>query len=246
MFNLTGKTALITGASGGIGIEIAKALHKQGATVGLAYFSNTEIQNFAKNELKERYFLFGGVDLTNEESLLKLANDAEAAMGKIDILVNNAGITKDALSVRMKKESWDAVISLNLTSLFLLSQAVLTKMMRQKFGRVINITSIVGLMGNIGQANYSASKGGVIALGKTLAREFASRNITVNSIAPGFVKTKMLDSIPKEQLDAMVKNIPISRLAEPSEIAAAVVFLASDEAAYITGQTISVNGGMHM
>jgi 3-oxoacyl-[acyl-carrier protein] reductase len=246
MFNLTGKTALITGASGGIGIEIAKALHKQGAIVGLAYFSNKEIETFAKTELKDRYFLFGGVDLTNEESLLKLANDAEITMGKIDILVNNAGITKDALSVRMKKESWDAVISLNLTSLFLLSQAVLTKMMRQKFGRVINITSIVGLMGNIGQANYSASKGGVIALGKTLAREFASRNITVNSIAPGFVKTKMLDSIPKEQLDAMVKNIPIARLAEPSEIAAAVVFLASDESAYITGQTLSINGGMHM
>lgn len=246
LFNLQGKFAVITGANGGIGRAIAKTLHQQGATVGLASMNISALENFAKTELKDRYVVFKSTDLSNASSIEELVTDINNHFPVVDILVNNAGITKDSLAIRMKKDDWDEVINTNLTSNFLLSKPIFAKMLKQRYGRIINIASVVGVMGNIGQINYSASKGGVIALTKSLAKEGASRGVTVNSIAPGFVNTKMLQTIPQAQMDEMLKSIPLARTAEPQEIAAAVAFLASAEAGYITGHTLDINGGLVM
>jgi 3-oxoacyl-[acyl-carrier protein] reductase len=212
MFDLTGKRALVTGASGGIGREIAKALAAAGATVAL---SGTRVA-------------------------------ALEAHGSLDILVNNAGVTRDNLFMRMKDEEWDEVIAVNLTAAFHLNRAVLRGMMKQRFGRIIGISSVVGVMGNPGQGNYAASKAGLIAMNKALAHEVASRNITVNSIAPGFIASAMTDELNDKQRESILSTIPTNRLGTPQEVAACAVFLASNEAAYVTGHTINVNGGMAM
>jgi 3-oxoacyl-[acyl-carrier protein] reductase len=246
LFNLEGKTALITGAGGGIGKAIAKSLHEQGASVCLASFTSEKAVREVANELKERAYVLPSMDISKEDNIKIMVEEAEKFTGKIDILINNAGITKDTLSIRMSKEEWDQVISINLTTPFLLSKAILMKMMKRRYGRIVNISSIVGAMGNIGQANYAASKGGLVAMTKTLAREFAARGITVNAVAPGFIATKMTDVLPEDQQEKLLSSIPLNRMGTPEEIAAAVAFLSSDEAGYITGETIHVNGGMVM
>jgi len=244
MFDLSGKAALITGASGGIGGAIARTLHKQGATVTL---SGTRADALAqlKDSLGERAHVVAA-RMDEAADIDRLAKEAEASMGKIDILVNNAGITRDNISMRMKDEEWEKVLHVNLTGTFRLTRAVMRGMMRRRVGRVINITSIVGVTGNPGQANYAAAKAGLIGMSKSLAQELASRGITVNCIAPGFIATPMTDVLPDEQKKAILTRVPADRLGTPDEIAAGVVFLASDEAAYVTGQTLHINGGMAM
>lgn len=245
LFSLKDQTVLITGAGGGIGKAIARALHAQGAIIGLSDIKEEFLKDIAA-ELKERVHILPSFDITKEENITKLVDQSEEIMGKIDVLVNNAGITKDTLAIRMSKQDWDDVISINLTTPFLLSKAVLSKMMKRKHGRVINIASVVGVMGNVGQSNYSASKGGLIALTKTLAREFAARNITVNSIAPGFIATKMTEVLTDDAKKSLIDVIPLGRMGTAEEVAYTVAFLATEEAGYITGQTINVNGGMVM
>ena len=244
MFDLSGKAALITGASGGIGGAIARTLHKQGATVTL---SGTRADALAqlKDSLGERAHVVAA-RMDEAADIDRLAKEAEASMGKIDILVNNAGITRDNISMRMKDEEWEKVLHVNLTGTFRLTRAVMRGMMRRRVGRVINITSIVGVTGNPGQANYAAAKAGLIGMSKSLAQELASRSITVNCVAPGFIATPMTDVLPDEQKKAILTRVPADRLGTPDEIAAGVVFLASDEAAYVTGQTLHINGGMAM
>jgi 3-oxoacyl-[acyl-carrier protein] reductase len=244
MFDLSGKAALITGASGGIGGAIARALHKQGATVTL---SGTRADALAKlkDSLGERTHVVAA-RMDEAADIDRLAKEAEAAMGKIDILVNNAGITRDNISMRMKDEEWEKVLHVNLTGTFRLTRAAMRGMMRRRGGRVINITSIVGVTGNPGQANYAAAKAGLIGMSKSLAQELASRGITVNCIAPGFIATPMTDVLTDDQKKAILARVPADRLGTPDEIAAGVVFLASDEAAYVTGQTLHINGGMAM
>lgn len=242
MFDLTGKCALITGGAGGIGKAIATTFHKMGATLALADMNKEALDAFAK-ELGSRVHTFV-CNVTDETSLSTMAKDAEAAMGKIDILINNVGITKDGLSMRMTNDQWDAVLGINLTSIFKLTRAVLPGMMKRRYGRIVNMASVVGVMGNAGQANYAASKGGLIALGKTIAEEVASRGITVNAIAPGFIKTAMTDALSDEAKERLASRIPMARLGTPEDVAATAAFLASDESGYITGQTINVNGGM--
>ena len=244
MFDLSGKAALITGASGGIGGAIARTLHKQGATVTV---SGTRADALAqlKDSLGERAHVVAA-RMDEAADIDRLAKEAEASMGKIDILVNNAGITRDNISMRMKDEEWEKVLHVNLTGTFRLTRAVMRGMMRRRVGRVINITSIVGVTGNPGQANYAAAKAGLIGMSKSLAQELASRGITVNCIAPGFIATPMTDVLPDEQKKAILTRVPADRLGTPDEIAAGVVFLASDEAAYVTGQTLHINGGMAM
>ena len=244
MFDLSGKAALITGASGGIGGAIARTLHKQGATVTL---SGTRADALAqlKDSLGGRAHVVAA-RMDEAADIDRLAKEAEASMGKIDILVNNAGITRDNISMRMKDEEWEKVLHVNLTGTFRLTRAVMRGMMRRRVGRVINITSIVGVTGNPGQANYAAAKAGLIGMSKSLAQELASRGITVNCIAPGFIATPMTDVLPDEQKKAILTRVPADRLGTPDEIAAGVVFLASDEAAYVTGQTLHINGGMAM
>ena len=244
MFDLSGKAALITGASGGIGGAIARTLHKQGATVTL---SGTRADALAqlKDSLGERAHVVAA-RMDEAADIDRLAKEAEASMGKIDILVNNAGITRDNISMRMKDEEWEKVLHVNLTGTFRLTRAVMRGMMRRRVGRVINITSIVGVTGNPGQANYAAAKAGLIGMSKSLAQELATRGITVNCIAPGFIATPMTDVLPDEQKKAILTRVPADRLGTPDEIAAGVVFLASDEAAYVTGQTLHINGGMAM
>lgn len=244
MFDLTGKTALITGAMGGIGRQIAKKMHAQGATVALTDRNKEALEAF-KAELGERVFVYTA-DLTDSDSLNTLAKQAEADMGKIDILVNNAGITKDGLAMRMSDSQWQDVLDINLTAGFKLARAVIPGMMKRRYGRVIGMASIVGVMGNAGQANYSASKAGLIAMSKCMAQELAGRGITFNCIAPGFIKTAMTDALSEDVRAQLLKEVPMGRLGTAEDIANAVVFLASDEAAYITGQTIHVNGGMAM
>jgi len=244
MFDLSGKNALVTGASGGIGREIAKTLHTAGANVGLAGTREAVLQELA-DELGDGAHVLVA-DLSSEEGAAALAANAEEAMGGLDILINNAGITRDNLALRMKDEDWDAVINVNLTSGFRLIRAALRGMMKRRHGRIIGITSVVGVTGNPGQANYAATKAGMIGMSKSLAQEVASRNITVNCVAPGFIATPMTDVLPDDQKEALTAAIPAGRLGSGDDIAAACLFLASDEAAYITGQTMHVNGGMAM
>jgi len=244
MFNLQDKRALVTGASGGIGGAIARSLHAQGATVALSGTRREALEALA-GELGERVFVTPA-DLSDPEGPAALAKDAEAALGGIDILVNNAGLTRDGPAMRMKDEDWQRVLDVNLTAGFRLIRAALRGMMKQRFGRVIGITSIVGVTGNPGQANYAASKAGMIGMTKSLAQELASRGITVNCVAPGFIETAMTDALPDAQKENLLSAIPAGRLGGSEDIAAAVAYLASDEAAYVTGQTLHVNGGMAM
>ncbi len=244
MFDLTGRKALVTGATGGLGEEIARALHARGAIVGLHGTREEKLKELAA-ELGERTFIFPA-NLSDREAVKALGQKAEEEMGGVDILVNNAGITRDGLFVRMSDEDWDAVLNVNLTSVFNLTRELTHPMMRRRQGRIINITSIVGVTGNPGQANYCASKAGLIGFSKSLAQEIASRNVTVNCIAPGFIESAMTDKLNDKQKDAIMGNIPMKRMGKGADIAAAVVYLASDAAAYVTGQTLHVNGGMAM
>ncbi len=244
MFDLSGRKALVTGATGGIGEEIARALHAQGATVGLHGTRAEKLDELAK-ELGERVFVFPA-NLSDRDAVKALGEKAEADMGGVDILVNNAGITKDGLFVRMSDADWDAVLEVNLTSVFRLTRELTHPMMRRRFGRIINITSIVGVTGNPGQANYCASKAGMIGFSKSLAQEIATRNVTVNCVAPGFIESAMTGKLNDKQKEGIMGAIPMKRMGTGAEIAAAVVYLASNEAAYVTGQTIHVNGGMAM
>jgi 3-oxoacyl-[acyl-carrier protein] reductase len=244
MFSLTGKAALVTGATGGIGEAIVRALHGQGAVVGLSG-RNTEKLNTLAAELKERVFVLPA-DLGKPEAVDTLLVDAEKAMGQIDILVNNAGLTRDNLSMRMKDEEWDEVIAVNMTATFKLAKAVQRGMMKRRFGRIINIASVVGVMGNPGQCNYVASKAGMIGWSKAMAQEIASRNITVNCVAPGFIATSMTEVLTDDQKAKISSTIPMGRMGSAGDIAAAVTYLASEEAGYVTGATIHVNGGMAM
>jgi 3-oxoacyl-[acyl-carrier protein] reductase len=244
MFDLTGKTALVTGASGGIGGAIAKALHAQGATVALSGTRREALESLAA-ELGERTHVLP-CDLGDPAATEALVKDAEAAMGKLDILVNNAGLTRDNISMRMKDEEWQKVLDVNLTAGFRLARAAMRGMMKRRFGRIIGITSIVGVTGNPGQANYAAAKAGMIGMTKALAQELASRSITVNTVAPGFIETAMTDALTEEQKARILPAVPMGKLGSGADIASAVVYLASDEAGYVTGQTIHVNGGMAM
>jgi 3-oxoacyl-[acyl-carrier protein] reductase len=245
MFDLSGKTALVTGASGGIGGAIAKALHAQGATVVLSG-TRAEALEKVKAELGSRAFV-AVCNLSDKVSVEALPKAAEGAAGTtIDILVNNAGITRDNLFLRMKDEEWDQVLAVNLTAAFRLSRAVLRGMMKKRWGRIISITSVVGETGNPGQGNYAAAKAGLVGMTKSLAAEIASRNITCNAVAPGFIATAMTDALTDAQKEMISQRIPAGRMGNASEVAAAVVYLASEEAAYVTGATLQVNGGMAM
>ncbi|HWD13758.1 3-oxoacyl-[acyl-carrier-protein] reductase [Pseudochrobactrum sp. sp1633] len=244
MFDLTGRKALVTGATGGIGEEVARALHAQGAIVAL-HGTRVEKLEALANELGERAFIFPA-NLSDREEVKALGQAVEKQLEGVDILVNNAGITRDGLFVRMSDADWDAVIEVNLTSVFGLTRELTHPMMRRRFGRIINITSIVGVTGNPGQANYCASKAGIIGFSKSLAQEIASRNVTVNCVAPGFIESAMTDKLNEKQKDTIMSAIPMRRMGQGSEIASAVVYLASNEAAYVTGQTLHVNGGMAM
>ncbi|MBN9577043.1 MAG: 3-oxoacyl-[acyl-carrier-protein] reductase [Alphaproteobacteria bacterium] len=244
MFDLGGKTALVTGATGGIGGAIAKALHGQGANVVLSG-TRADALSAAKAALGERAFAVP-CNLSDAASLDGLIKTAEGVAGPVDILVNNAGITRDNLFLRMKDEEWDQVIAVNLTAAFRLSRAVLRGMMKKRWGRIVNITSVVGTMGNPGQGNYAAAKAGLTGMTKSLAAEVASRNITVNCVAPGFVVTPMTDALTWAQKEGSLARIPAGRFGTPEEIGAAVVYLASEEAGYVTGQTLHANGGMAM
>ena len=245
MFDLTGKTALVTGATGGIGGEIAKALHAAGATVVLSGTREAVLQDLAQ-QLGGRTFAVPA-NLSDPESVDSLLSRAEEAAGAgVDILVANAGITRDGLLMRMKDEDWDAVLKVNLESYFRLSRSAMRGMMKRRHGRIIGITSVVGVMGNPGQSNYAASKAGMIGFSKALAQEVASRGITVNCVAPGFIESPMTDALNEQQKAQIMGTIPAGRLGAGAEVAAACVYLASDEAAYMTGQTLHVNGGMAM
>jgi 3-oxoacyl-[acyl-carrier protein] reductase len=244
MFDLTGKTALVTGASGGLGGAIARALHEQGASVGLSGTRRDALGALA-SELGANVQIFP-CDLADKAAAEALVPAAEAAMGKIDILVNNAGITRDNLFLRMSDEDWDTVLAVNLTAAFRLSRACLKGMMRRRYGRIIGITSVVGVTGNPGQGNYCAAKAGMIGMYKSLAAEVASRNITVNCVAPGFIATPMTDALNDKQKQAILAAVPTGRLGTGADAASAVVYLASAEASYVTGQTLHVNGGMAM
>ena len=244
MFDLTGKTALVTGASGGLGAGIARALHQQGAIVMLSGTRHEALDALA-HELGDRVHV-QTCNLADRASVDALVPEAEKVMGSLDILVNNAGVTKDNLFMRLKDADWDSVIEINLTSAFRLSRAVLRGMMKRRYGRIISITSVVGVTGNAGQGNYAASKAGMIGMSKSLAAEVASRNITVNCIAPGFIESPMTDVLDEKQKAGILASVPAGALGKASDIGAACVYLASTEAGYITGQTLHVNGGMAM
>lgn len=244
MFNLTGKKALVTGASGGIGGAIATALHAQGAEVALAGRNAQALEKLA-NDIGSRCHVIVG-DLGSAEAADALIKAAEEKMGQVDILVNNAGLTKDGLFMRMKDEDWQTVQDVNLTAPFRLTRAAIRGMMKRRFGRIINITSVVGVTGNPGQANYCASKAGMIGMTKSMAQEVANRGITLNCVAPGFIATAMTDALNDEQRAKINATIPAGTMGAPADIAAACVYLASDEGGYVTGQTLHVNGGMAM
>ncbi len=244
MFDLTGRCALVTGASGGLGGAIARALHARGASVGLSGTRRPALEALAQ-ELGARASVLP-CDLSDKPSVEALVPAAEAALGGLDILVNNAGVTRDNLFMRMKDEEWDEVIAIDLTAAFRLSRACLKGMMRRRHGRIIGITSVVGVIGNPGQGNYAAAKAGMIGMSKALAAEVASRNITVNCIAPGFIASPMTESLNEKQRESLLATVPMGRLGSAADIGAAVVYLASAQASYITGQTLHVNGGMAM
>lgn len=246
--NLAGKAALVTGASRGIGREIALELARQGANVAVNFAGSEAKANEVVDEIKAlgRDAIAVKCNVSNAEEVTEMIKGTIDRFGKLDILVNNAGITKDNLLMRMKEEEWDDVININLKGVFLCTKAVIRQMMKQRVGRIINIASIVGVSGNPGQANYVAAKAGVIGLTKTTAKEFASRNITVNAIAPGFITTDMTDKLSDEVKTEMLKQIPLARLGEPKDIAKVTAFLASDDSAYMTGQTLHIDGGMVM
>ncbi len=246
MFDLTGKTALITGASGGIGAAIAKTLHDQGATIAISGTRREKLEEVANSLNSDRVHITP-CNLSDRDAVNALTGQAEEAMGgKLDILVNNAGITKDNLFMRMKDEEWDDVIAVNLTAAFTLMRGALRGMMRNRSGRIVNIASISGVIGNPGQPNYSASKAGLVGMSKSLAREIAPRGITVNCIAPGFIQTPMTDELNEKQVEQIAQAIPTGTFGDPDDIAAAVLYLSSDEAKYMTGQTLHINGGMVM
>jgi 3-oxoacyl-[acyl-carrier protein] reductase len=244
MFDLSGKNALVTGASGGIGGEIARALHRQGATVALSGTREAVLEAIAAELGARAHVLVGNLAVAPEAGAL--IERAETAMGQIDILVNNAGITRDSLTLRMKDEDWQSVLDVDLTACFRLSRAALRGMLKRRYGRIINIGSVVGTTGNPGQANYASAKAGLVGLTKSLALEVASRAITVNCIAPGMIATAMTAALDDRQREALVARIPMARLGTGADVAAAAVYLASGEAAYVTGQTLHVNGGMAM
>ena len=244
MFALSDKKVLVTGASGGIGGAIARAMHAQGATVALAGRKREALDALAADLGDRCHVIVGDLgDTASADAMLSAASDA---MDGIDVLVNNAGLTRDNLAMRLKDEDWQDVIDVNLTATFRLSRAVLRGMMKARWGRIINVTSIVGVTGNAGQANYAASKAGIVGMSKAMAAEVATRGITVNCIAPGFIATAMTESLGDEQTDKLTGAIPAGRLGTPEDVAACAVFLASEEAAYVTGQTLHVNGGMAM
>jgi 3-oxoacyl-[acyl-carrier protein] reductase len=244
MFDLTGKTALVTGASGGIGAATAAALHGAGATVGLSGTRVEPLRALAE-ALGDRVHVLP-CNLADAEAVNALPKQAAEAMGSVDILVNNAGITRDNLFMRMSEEEWAEVIEVNLTATMRLCKGVVRGMMKARWGRIVNISSVVGATGNPGQANYAASKGGMVAMSKAIAYEVASRGITVNCVAPGFIETAMTDKLTEDQKAAILAQVPAGRMGAPEEIAAAVLYLASPEAAYVTGTTLHVNGGMAM
>ena len=245
MFDLTGKTALVTGASGGIGGAIASVLVAQGATVAL---SGTRVDALEKMAATlNGKAVITPANLADKASVEALAREAEAKLGgRVDILVNNAGLTRDSLAMRMKDDDWQSVLDVNLSAAFILSRALMRNMMKNRWGRIVSITSVVGVTGNPGQANYAASKAGLIGMSKSLAQELASRNITVNCVAPGFIATAMTDALNDEQKAAINSKIPAGKMGSADDIAAAVLYLASSEAGYVTGQTLHVNGGMAM
>lgn len=244
MFDLKGKNALVTGATGGIGAAIAHALHAAGATVAISGTRAEKLNELAAS-LGDRVHVVAA-NLSDRESVDALAKAASDAMGSIDILVNNAGVTKDNLAMRMKDDEWDTVLQVNLESAFRLMKGCVRGMMKARTGRIINITSVVGVTGNPGQANYAASKAGMIGMSKSFAQEVASRGITVNCVAPGFISTPMTDALNDDQKSAITRGIPSGELGTPEDIASAVLYLASNEAKYVTGQTLHVNGGMLM
>jgi 3-oxoacyl-[acyl-carrier protein] reductase len=244
MFDLTGKTALITGASGGIGGAIAATLHGAGATVGLSGTREAPLQELA-GQLGERAHVLP-CNLSDADAVNALPKQAAEAMGGVDILVNNAGITRDNLFMRMSEDEWASVLDVNLTATYRLSKGVLRGMMKARWGRIVNISSVVGATGNPGQGNYAAAKAGMIGMSKSLAYEVAARGITVNAVAPGFIETAMTDKLTDDQKAQILGQIPSGRMGKPDEIAAAVLYLASPEAAYVTGTTLHVNGGMAM
>ena len=244
MIDLKGKKILVTGASGGIGKAIAMELSSSGADLCLTGRNKSELENLQK--------IIGGncqiiiSDLSNSEGINNLADQAQEIMGQIDILVNNAGITKDNLFMRMSEDDWNEVININLNSIFKLTKQLIKGMIKRRYGRIINITSVIGVAGGAGQSNYSASKAGIIAMSKSLAQEVGSRSVTVNSIAPGFIETNMTAELSDDRKEDILRSISVGRLGKPDDIAGAVCFLASDKASYITGQTIHINGGMLM
>ena len=245
MFSLQGKAALVTGATGGIGAAIAKVLHGAGATIAISGTRAAVLEELKAALGGERVHCLP-CNLSDAADVERLVPAAHAAMDGLDILVNNAGITRDGLAMRMKDEDWQAVLDVNLTSSFRLARAAMKLMMKKRWGRIVSVTSIVGVTGNAGHANYAASKAALIGLSKSLAQELASRNVTVNCVAPGFIATSMTDALNDKQKEAILGKIPAGRMGSPDEIAAAVLYLASDEAAYVTGQTLHVNGGMAM
>jgi len=248
LFDLTGMTALVTGAAGGIGSAISHALARQGARLALSGTNPAKLRAF-REELNDTYghdHVEVTCDLSSAEQVERLVPAALDTLGKIDILVNNAGIKRDNLAMRMKDEEWDAVIRVNLEAAFRLMRSATKPMMKARFGRIISVTSVVGATGNPGQVNYAAAKAGLVGMSKSLAQELASRNVTVNCVAPGFIRTAMTDVLPDAQKDALNGRIPMGRMGEGQDIGAAVAYLASKEAGYVTGQTLHVNGGMAM
>jgi 3-oxoacyl-[acyl-carrier protein] reductase len=244
MFDLSGKTALVTGATGGIGGAIARAFHAQGATVAVSG-TRRELLDQLAAELQERVHVLP-CDLADKEAVEALVPSSEQAMGRLDILVANAGITRDNLFVQLSDEAWDEVVAVNLTATFRLARAAVRGMMRRRFGRVIGITSVVGITGNPGQSNYTATKAGMIGMIKSVAQEYAKRGVTANCIAPGFIATPMTDKLNDKQREAILARVPAGRLGTGADVAAAAIYLASEEAAYVTGLTLHVNGGMAM
>lgn len=244
MFDLTAKTALVTGATGAIGSGIVRALHGQGATVAISG-TRREVLDALAGELKDRVHVLP-CDLADKDAVEALVPSAEENMGKLDILVANAGVNRDNLFVQLRDEDWDQVIAVNLTATFRLTRAAVMRMMRRRWGRIIGIASVVGTTGNPGQGNYTASKAGMVGMMKSVAAEYAKRNVTANCIAPGIIASAMIDRLNDKQRETILARVPAGRLGTPADVAAAAVFLASDEAAYVTGQTIHVNGGMAM